>query len=50
MHDVNAISFNCECEIPIEKLAKYESIHLMKVVRIAGEPKPKSHGEIKIKI
>lgn len=50
MHDVTAISYNCECEIPIEKLAKCESIHLMKVVRIAGEPKPKSHGEIKIKI
>ncbi len=50
IHDVNAISYNCECEIPFEKLAKCESIHLMKVVRIAGEPKPKSHGEIKIKI
>lgn len=50
MHDVNAISYNCVCEIPIEKLTKCESIHLMKVVRIAGEPKSKSNGEIKIKI
>lgn len=50
IHDVNAISYNCVCEIPINILYNAESVHLMKVVRVAGEPKPKSHGEIKIKI
>lgn len=50
IYDTDAISFNCECEIPIDKIKKYDTINLMKVMRTNTGPKPKKHGEISIKI